>query len=556
MGGKLLVHGNEVRERLLSGVSKLSKVVGVTMGPNGKNVILQKHIGAPTITKDGVSVAREVVLEDPIEELGCQLVKEVAGRTAAIAGDGTTTATVLAHEILRNGIALMDKGYSPLKFKKGIDWAEAYILGYLDAAASPVEDFDALKHVATISANNDEKLGELIAQAYTIAGEDGMVLAQARPGIESHVVQVNGLEIKSGYISRGFLEKGRAKAELNNCRILICDREITHIEDNKALFDELSQANVPLLIICKDLKKEALQVFLQNHIQGRIRVCAIKLPNDGFGKLNINQDRWIEDIAMQVGTVVVSEERGLPLSKIKLDDLGAAKQVIVDRNLTKILEPQGSQEQINERLEEYQEDKRKLINDRDKIDIDSRIANLKGCGTILYVGYSTEAELRQTGDRIDDAMFAVECAIESGYVAGGGSALLRAAHWVRIKKLPELDEDLRPAAEVLLGACVRPIAQILKNADEDVEEVLNKILPDANPNFGYNVAEGLYGDLVEMGVIDPKKVTKTALINATSIANLLIRTEAAVAERPEDPVGWSPPAGYRLPSDTGYNHKY
>lgn len=553
--GKQLVYGKELRAQILEGVAKLSKTVGVTMGPEGKNVILQQHIGAPTITKDGVSVARQVVLDDPIEELGCQLVKEVAGRTAAIAGDGTTTATVLSHEILRNGIALMDSGYSPLKFKKGIDWTLGNLLGYLDAIAKPIEGFDDLKHVAAISANNDMELGELIAEAYTVA-DGGMVIAQARPGVESHVQQVDGIEIKSGYITRGFLDKGESKATLTNARVLICDREITHISDNTELFDELSKANAPLLLICKDLQKEALKLFLQNNAHGRIRVCAIKLPKDGFGRFHMHQDRWLEDLAMQTGTVVVSEEKGIPLADLTLDDLGHAKKVVVDRYLTKILEPQPTVAAVEERIVEYTADKEKLLNDRDKMDLDDRINSLRGKGTVLIIGYHTEAELRQTGDRLDDAMFAVECAMDSGYVIGGGTALMRAAHWVRLAKLDELDEELRPAAEVLLQACMRPYLQILKNADLDIEEILNKVLPAAEPNFGYNVAEGKYGDLVEMGVIDPKKVTQTALVNATSIATLLIRTEAAVAESKEDPVGWQPPAGYRLPSDSGYNHKY
>nr|BDD46202.1 60 kDa chaperonin [bacterium] len=553
--GKLIVYNVELRKKILEGVKKLAKTVGVTMGPEGKNVILQQHIGAPTITKDGVTVARQVVLDDPIEELGCQLVKEVAGRTAAVAGDGTTTATVLAHEILHHGLELMDAGYSPLKLKYGMEWAQTQILSFLEGIASPINGFDDLKHIATISTNNDPVLGELIAQAYTMA-DGGMVMAQARPGVENHVAQVDGLEIKSGYISRGFIDKGKSKAELNNCKILICDREITHITDNPKLFDDLSQANAPLLIIAKDLKKEALKLFLQNNAHGRIRVCAIKLPTDGFGKFNLFQDRWLEDIAMQVGTVVVSEDRGVPLSEMTISDLGSAKQVLVDRYLTKIIEPQGNEEQIKARLEEYKEDAKKLVKDREKMDIDDRIANLKGKGTLLIIGYATGAELRQTGDRIDDAMFSVECALESGYVPGGGISLIRAANWVMENKLTELDEELRPAAEVLLRSCLRPFVQILRNADVPVEAVLNKVMAKSDPKFGYNVVEGKYGNLVKMGVIDPKKVTQTALINATSIANLLIRTEAAVADLPEKPEGWQPPAGYRMPSDTGYNHQY
>ena len=321
--GKQLVYGDELRDKILAGVAKLSKTVGVTMGPEGKNVILQQHIGAPTITKDGVSVARQVVLDDPIEELGCQLVKEVAGRTAAVAGDGTTTATVLSHEILRNGVELMKQNYSPLKFKAGMDWTLAHLMAYLDAISKPIEGYEDLKHVAAISANNDMPMGELIAEAYTMA-DGGMVIAQAKPGVESHVIQVEGLEINSGYISRGFLDKGASKATLNNVRVLVCDREITHVSDNPELFDEISKTNSPLLIICKDLQKEALKLFLQNNAQGRIRVCAIKLPSDGFGKFHTNQDRWIEDLALQMGTVVVSEERGIPLSELKMTSVFSA----------------------------------------------------------------------------------------------------------------------------------------------------------------------------------------------------------------------------------------
>lgn len=546
--GKDIKFSKKARQRVLSGVEKLARTVAVTMGPEGRNVILGKFVGAPTITKDGVSVAREIVLSDHIEELGCQLVKEVAGRTADVAGDGTTTATVLAHGIFAKGMEALEKETSPRNFRIGVNWALERVLEKVDSVAKPIDDPNSLRDIAIISANNDEKLGGAIAEAYNLVGQKGMVLAEAVPGVEESVRLVEGIELKSGYITPGFLEKGTSKSVIEKCRILICDREITHISDNAQLFHELSSKNMGLLIISKDLKKEALKIFLENNKLGRIRVCAIKIPP--FGKRN---DEWLEDLAALTGTVIVGEDRGKPLSEVTVEDLGFAGRVEVDKHFTKISSPSRDEARISARMEDYREDLQKLGGDLERKDIRDRMAFLTSKAAVITVGYSTELELREKGDRVEDAMSAVRAAIEEGFVPGAGMTLYRAAQSV---DLSDLDEKYHAGAEVLLEACKKPAIQILDNAMEDFDEILSQVMSEDSVQFGYNCATREFGDLIEMGVIDPKKVTRTALQNATSIALLLLTTEAVVAELPEDPSGWQPVAGWRPPSETGLNHKY
>jgi chaperonin GroEL len=547
--GKGIIYSEEARDKILSGVQKLSRTVAVTMGPQGRNVILGKFVGAPTITKDGVSVAREIVLDDPFEELGCQLVKEVAGRTADVAGDGTTTAAVLANAILSQGKSVVDdNNHSPLNFRVGINWALEQMLSKIDEMAQPVDSPETLESIAVISVNNDKKLGGVIAEAYNMVGQSGMVIAEAMPGVDDFARLVDGIEIKNGFISPGFLEKGQSKCVLNNCHILICDREITHITDNAKLFHDISNQNKTLLILCKDLKKEALKIFLENNAIGRIRACAVKIPT--FGK---NNEAWLEDLAILTGTMIVSEERGKPLAEVSVDELGFAKSVEVGRFLTKITGPRKDEARLNERVEIYKNDLSTLIGDLVRKDITDRMAFLSSNAAIVTVGYSTELELREKGDRVDDAMSAVKAAVEEGFVPGGGFALYRAANSIDLK---ELEEEYRKGAEVLINACRVPAEQILSNAQEESDVILKKVMKEDALSFGYNCATRQYGDLIKMGVIDPKKVTRTALENATSIALLLLTTEAVVAEMPDNPTGWQPPAGWRKPDPTGLNHKY
>ncbi len=547
--GKIIGIGSEAKKKILSGVEKLAQVVSLTLGPGGRNVILSKHVGSPTVTKDGVSVAREVVLEDPIENQGCLLVKEASGRTCDVAGDGTTSSIVLSYEILKRGIDLIESGYNVLDFRVGVDWASKKIIENLDSLSTPVDNPKILTHIATISANNDPDLGGKIAEAYSLVGSEGMVSAEAIPGVENSVREVSGIEIKSGYLTAGFLEKDQEKCLLENCRILICNREITNIEDNLKLFNDLANQHKNLLIICKDLNKEALKTLLGNHKLGRVRVCAIKIPVFG-----LKNEEWLEDLSLLTNTIIVDEEKGVPLSEMTVDKLGFAANVEVGKYLTKISGPRKNEKRIADKIETYRNDENVLrIGDFERKDIRDRMKFLSSRAAIITVGYSTELELREKGDRVDDATSAVRAAMEEGVVPGGGCALLRSAQMV---DLSELDPRYHPAAKVVLESCKKPAIQILENARMNSSEILEKILENKDVYFGYNSATFEFGNLMEMGIIDPKKVAKTALKNSISIAYLLITSEAIIVDNPENPAGWQTPAGYRLPEDGKLNHKY
>jgi len=555
--GKIMEYGDDARLRVLAGVEKLARTVRVTMGPRGRNVIIGRSIGAPTITKDGVSVAREVVLDDPIEELGCQLVKEAAGRTAALAGDGTTTATVLTYSIFKGGIDLINSGYSPLDFRDGIAWAKSAIVNELSLLSKPVDDDQTLIDVATISVNNDSALGQVVAGAYIAVDRDGSVTAEAHPGVSHSFRVVDGIELKSGYISSGFLDKGETKREMENCVILFCDEEITTLADtgiSKAI-ESIAQLKKDVLIICKDAKKEGLSFLIQNFQAGRLRACVIRTPK--FGSL---QHTWIEDLAALTGATVIGGDFGVPWENFKISHLGLAKSVVVDSYQTKIVSPNKNEKMVANRISICEEALTILLSDSDRELTLSRLGFLRSKVAVITVGYSTELELRELGDRVEDAMFAVRAAIDEGFVVGGGFALWRAAQGVETKSLPGVRKEWRQAAEVLLEACREPARQIIRNGQLDPEAVLsNKGFLEMlleNPNTGYNTATGNYGDMVSMGVIDPRKVTRTALENAVSIAQLLITTDAVIADNPNNQSGWQPPAGYRLPKDNGLNHKH
>jgi len=546
---KEITFKNEARAKILSGSEKLAKVVAVTMGPQGKNVILGKYVGAPVLTKDGVTVAREITLEDPIEELACQMIKEVAGRTAAIAGDGTTTATVLTHEILKNGCELISKNYSPLKFKTGIEWALKEIIKNLEEKSIAVSTLDDLVNIATISANNDLELGQRIAEAFHSVGLDGTVVAEAFPGSGNTVRFTDGIEIDSGYISPAFLsEDGQTEVQILNCKILICNDDISNLSSCISLLNELSDKNLPVLILAKAVKQEVLATLIANNKLGRLKAVAVNLPVFGAA-----QEEWLEALSILVGTNVFSEAGGVPLRTAKVSDLGSARRVSVNRFTTKILEGNRDDIRYEDKLALYKEDLIKLIGDTARLDTRKRIAFMQNKAAVISVGYSTELELREKGDRVEDSICATRAAIEEGYVPGGGTALLRAS---RAVDLTQLNDDLVPAARVLIDACMRPIFQIVENAHEDGSEIIDKVLSVNNFNYGYNAATSKYEDLVKSGVIDPTKVTKTALENATSISLLLINTDAVVAEQKDNPSSWQPPAGWRPPQEGTLSHKY
>jgi chaperonin GroEL len=548
---KDLTYSEEARATLLSGAEKLAKTVGVTMGPQGKNVILGKFVGSPVLTKDGVTVAREVTLKDPIEELACQLIKEAAGRTAAVAGDGTTTATVLAHEIFKRGNELINTNYSPLNFKRGVEWAVDQVVNNLNGMATDIDGLSSLQNIATISANNDEDIGYKIAEAFDTIGLEGAVTAEACPGPETSVRFVDGVELKAGYVTPAFLTEDHSDIIIDNCNILICDEEITSLTSCFNLLNDLSNKNLPVLVLARAVKQEALATFVTNNKLGRLKVVAVNIPPMGIGVSG--RLEWLEALSVLIGTRVFGADGGSALSSATVDDLGFAKKVVVNRFLTKIFEGSKDESRMKDKLSAYRKDLDKLIGDSERLDVNNRISFLKNKAAILSVGYSTELELREKGDRVDDAICATRAAIEEGYVAGGGIALLRAANKV---DLSSLDKELAPAAKVLLDACVRPITQIVENAFEDSGKIIKKVLGSKNINFGYNAANGKFEDLVVAGVIDPKKVTRTALQNAASISLLLINTEAIVSEQAENPSGWQPPAGWRPPEEGTLVHKY
>ena len=547
---KDILYEKEAREKVFKGVEKLARAVSVTMGPKGRNVIVGKDIGAPTITKDGVSVAREVVLSDPFEELGCQLAKEVAGRTADVAGDGTTTATVLAHEIFSQGLDAMNNGESALDFRKGVEMALDKMLLSLDDVAKPIESFEDLRDIATISANNDEELGSVIAEAYHAVGDAGLVTANAYPGIETSMRVLDGIELATGYSNRSFLDSGESDWSVENCYILICNREVTHLADAGELLQAIFKKNRGLLIISKGLKKEAAMVIHENNARGRMKACGVKLPHF---RGSSNPQMWLEDLAMIVGTKVVDEEAGVSLSELTINDLGFARQVTVDQATTKIVASRRDEKAIEARTLKYKEDLGKLLGDLDRRDTQNRLNFLSSRAAVITVGYSTELELREKGDRVEDAMCAVRAAREEGYVPGGGTALLKLANSIDAELF---EERYRSGAKALLSSCSKPFKQILINAGINYEDIISEVLKSEDFGFGYNVHSEEFGSLTEMGVIDPKKVTRSALQNAATIAILLITTEAVIAEAPRDSSGWQPPAGYRLPEDGKLNHKY
>ena len=548
---KDLFYGDDARSRVFSGVQKLAKTVGVTMGPKGSNVIIGKHVGAPTITKDGVSVARELVLSDPVEELGCQLVKEVAGRTADVAGDGTTTATILAYNMFKNGLRLVTSGHSTIDIRKGLEWVTGEVVSHLESLAQDVEDDETLRSIATISANNDELIGDKISEAFSRSGWHGTVAAEAFPGDGISVRHIEGAELNSGYISSGFLSgEDTSECVMSNCRILVYDGVLTHINDNLDLFNELSTKNIPVLIIARDIKQEALATFLKNKSLGRLSVCCIKFPI-----WKSSQKDWKEDLAALVGTNVFGDTYGTGLSDVSIDSLGYAKTVSVGRWATKIFEPRKDLVYIERKLNMYNNTSTNLIGENERLDMKNRANLLTSSASIISVGYSTELELREKGDRIDDALFATKAAIESGFVPGGGIALLSAANSI---VTDELAGNVRSSADAFLDSCKSPFRQICENSGVNDAVVENFIINNggAQSSFGYNAATDSYGDMIEMGVIDPAKVTITAIKNASSIAILLLTTNAVMSEKKDDESSWQPPAGWRLPSENNLNHKY
>ena len=537
---KIIKFDTEVRSGLKAGVDKLANAVKVTLGPKGRNVILQKQFGVPHITKDGVSVAKEIELEDPIENIGAQLVKEVASKTADQAGDGTTTATVLAQEIFTLGVKNVAAGANPMDLKRGIDDAVNIVVKELEKIAKPIKTSKEIEQVATISANNDSEIGQMIALAMDKVGKDGIITVEEAKGTETEVKTVEGMQIDKGYLSPYFVTNQESMdAQLESPYILIYDKRISAMKDILPILEATAQTNKPLLIIADDIDGEALATLVVNKMRGILKVAAVKAP--AFGD---RRKETLEDIAILTGGVVISEEVGLSLDKVKLSDLGNAEKIIIDKDTTTIINGGGTSEAIKSRIDVIKNQIEKSTSDYDKEKLQERLSKLSGGVAILYIGATTEVEMKEKKDRVDDALHATRAAVAEGIVPGGGVALIRAQPALANMDYSKID-DYYTGILIVSKAIEAPLRTIVTNGGGSAEVVINEVR-NGNGNMGYNARTEQYQDLVEAGIIDPTKVTRLALQNAASIASLLLTTECIVATKKEDEKPQLPQGGFGM----------
>jgi chaperonin GroEL len=526
MGAKIITFDVEARAALKKGVDQLANAVKVTLGPKGRNVVIDKKFGAPLVTKDGVTVAKEIELEDPIENLGASMVREVASKTSDLAGDGTTTATVLAQAIFREGLKNVTAGANPMDLKRGIDMAVAAITEKLKEISREVESKKEIAQVGTISANNDPTIGELIAEAMEKVGKDGVITVEEAKGTETSMETVEGMQFDRGYLSPYFItDADSMEAILDNPYILIHDKKISSIKDLLPVLEKVSQAGRSLLIIAEDVEGEALATLVVNKLRGTLRVAAVKAP--GFGD---RRKAMLEDIAILTGGTVISEEKGFKLENATLAYLGTATRVIVDKDNTTIVEGAGKQEDIKKRINEIKIQIEKTTSDYDREKLQERLAKLAGGVAVLRIGAATEVEMKEKKARVDDALHATRAAVEEGIVPGGGTAYLRALP--ALDNLKPANEDQKTGIEIIRRALEEPIRQIVSNCGLDASVVANKV-KDGTGAFGFDAAREEYCDLYEAGVIDPTKVSRIALENAASVAGLMLTTEATIVEKPE-----------------------
>jgi chaperonin GroEL len=525
---KIIKFDTEVRSGLKAGVDKLANAVKVTLGPKGRNVILQKQFGVPHITKDGVSVAKEIELEDPIENIGAQLVKEVASKTADQAGDGTTTATVLAQEIFTLGVKNVAAGANPMDLKRGIDDAVGIVVKELAKISKPVLTSKEIEQVATISANNDSSIGSMIATAMEKVGKDGIITVEEAKGTETEVKTVEGMQIDRGYLSPYFVTNQESMdAQLESPYILIYDKRISAMKDILPILEETAQTNKPLLIIADDIDGEALATLVVNKMRGILKVAAVKAP--AFGD---RRKETLEDIAILTGGVVISEEVGLSLDKVKLSDLGRAEKITIDKDTTTIINGGGATEAIRARIDVIKNQIDKSTSDYDKEKLQERLSKLSGGVAILYIGATTEVEMKEKKDRVDDALHATRAAVAEGIVPGGGTALIRTQSALANMDYSKIG-DYHTGILIVSKAIEAPLRTIVQNGGGSAEVVINEVRGGSG-NMGYNARTEKFEDLVEAGIIDPTKVTRLALENAASIASLLLTTECIVASKKED----------------------
>ncbi len=524
---KEIIFSDTARNALARGVEKLTDAVKVTMGPRGRNVLIQKSYGSPSITKDGVSVAREIELQDKLEDMGAQLVKEVASNTADEAGDGTTTATVLANAIFKEGLRNVTAGANPIEVKRGMDKACEDILENLKAASKVVKDKNEIAQVATISANSDEQIGNMIAEAMEKVGQDGVITVEEAKGIVDELDVVEGMQFDRGYLSPYFITNTeKMTAEIENPWILLADSKISSLKDLLPVLEQVQKTNRPLLIIAEDVEGEALSTLVVNKLRGVLNISAVKAP--GFGD---RRKAMLQDIAILTAATVISEETGHTLESTSIDMLGQASRVVIDKDNTVIVDGAGSKEAVEARVKEIKTQMEATTSEYDKEKLQERLAKLSGGVAVIKVGAATETEMKEKKDRVDDALSATKAAVEEGIVIGGGAALVRAANKVDIDGL---EGDQKIGAEIILRAVKAPVKQIAENAGYDTGVVVNAIENAESETVGFNAATGEYVDMFEAGIIDPLKVERVALTNATSVSSLLLTTEAAIYEIPKE----------------------
>jgi chaperonin GroEL len=543
MAAKTIIYGEEARQRVLHGVNKLADAVKVTLGPKGRNVVIEKKFGSPTVTKDGVTVAKEIELQDSLENMGAQMVREVASKTSDVAGDGTTTATVLAQAIYREGIKNVTAGANPMELKRGIDQAVKAAVESLDKLSKPVEGKD-IAHVGTISANNDAEIGKIIAEAMDKVGKDGVITVEEAKGLETTLEVVEGMQFDRGYLSPYFItDAERMECVLENAKVLIYEKKISNMKDLLPILEQIAKQGKPLLVIAEEVEGEALATLVVNKLRGTLQVCAVKAP--GFGD---RRKAMLEDIAILTGGKLISEDLGIKLENVKWEDLGDAKKVTVDKDNTTVVvdHSKKKQEAIQGRVKQIRAQIDETTSDYDREKLQERLAKLVGGVAVIKVGAATETEMKEKKARVEDAMHATKAAVEEGIVPGGGVALLRSIEAVS-KRVNELSGDEKIGARIVIRALEEPTRQIVNNAGAEGSVVINELKAKGG-NYGYNANTEKIEDMLKAGIIDPTKVTKNALQNAASVAGLMLTTEALVSEIKEKEKA---PAGGGMPGGMG-----
>ena len=542
---KQIIHGEESRQAILRGVNILAEAVKVTLGPKGRNAVLDKKFGSPLITKDGVTVAKEIELEDPVENMGAQMVKEVASKTSDVAGDGTTTATVLAQAIFREGVKTVAAGANPMAVKRGIERAVEISVEEIHALSTAVKKGEMIAQVATVSANNDPMIGNIIADAMDRVGKDGVITVEEAKAIETSLDVVEGMQFDRGYLSAYFVtDPERMEVVLENCLILIHEKKISSMKDLLPVLEQVAKLGRPLLLIAEDIEGEALATLVVNKLRGTLNVSAVKAP--GFGD---RRKAMLDDIAILTGGRSITEDLGIKLENVQLDDLGSAKKITIDKDNTTIIEGDGSAAAIDGRVKQIRAQIEETSSDYDREKLQERLAKLVGGVAVIKVGAATETEMKEKKARVEDAMHATRAAVEEGIVPGGGVAFIRAL--AALEKV-ELDGDEQIGVKIVKRALEEPLRMIVQNAGHEGAVVVGKIKESKQKNFGFDANTEDYTDMIKAGILDPAKVTRTALQNAASIASLMLTTEALVSEIPEE----NPPAAPAMPPGGGMGGMY